>query len=309
MLSFKKGQTIAKIIFKEKKKDKDIKLEEDMTDLPQIVPKNLDELIPKSFYSGLRSVSSINLILLKKAIRTQNRSLLPGTNRALQSSFDTAKELLTELCKKNLYIPPSEGSIECVPLQESSRIAVLGPSGVGKSTWTGNFLKQYHQKYKMNKIYIFSPIDDDNAFKGIPLEYIRLDQSTVDDPMDIAEFYNSICVFDDVESIKDKAIKEAIQKFMDICLETGRHKNITTLCVSHIILNGPSTKRMLNESDQVVVFPRSNFNAIKNLCVRYYGFDKDTINYLKDIGQRSRWAVIRRSYPTCIISSNNVRVV
>lgn len=309
MLSFTKGQTIAEIVYKDKKKPKDIKLLDETMETPEIIPKNLDELLPKSFYSGLRNVSSTNLLLLKKAIKTQNKNLIANGNNALQSAFNTANELLIELCKKNFYIPPSEGSIECLPLQESSRVSIFGPSGVGKSTWTGNFLQQYKKKFKKNKIYVFSPIRGDTAFDKVKVDYIRLDDSILDEPLEIKEFTDSVCVFDDIESINDKKIKDAVEKFRDICLECGRHENITTLCISHIILNGPATKRMLNESDQVVVFARSNFNAIKNLCTRYYGFSKDDINYLKQIGEKSRWQVIKRSFPTCIISSNNIRVL
>ncbi|MBS1737344.1 MAG: ATP-binding protein [Bacteroidetes bacterium] len=322
MISFTKGQTIAEVVYKDpqkkslgafssdkKLKKKEIKLFDETLDQPEIIPNNLDEMLPKSFYSGLRNISSTNLILLKKAIKTQNKKLLPIGNNAMNDAYNAANLLLIELCKKNFFIPPTEGYIECLPLQESSRVSIFGPSGVGKSTWTGNFLEQYHKKYKKNKIYVFSPIREDGAFKKVETEYVRLEDSILDHPLQIQEFKDSCCVFDDIESINDKKIRQSIETFRDICLETGRHENITTLCISHVILNGPSTKRMLNESDQVVVFARSNFNAIKNLCVRYYGFSRDDVNYLKQIGEKSRWQCIKRSFPTCIISQNNIRVI
>jgi hypothetical protein len=308
-LSYTRGQPIAEIIYKDKRKKKEIKLLDEIPEKPDIVCNNLDELLPKSFYSGLRNISSTNLILLKKAIKAQNPNILPLRNNIIVEAYRLASELLEELCKKNYYIPKSEGHLEVLPLNESSRISVFGPSGVGKSTWTGTFLKQYSSRYKKNDIFVFSPIKGDSAFDKVKVNYVKIDDNILDDPLDISEFENSCCVFDDIESINDKKLQEAVIFFRDICLETGRHKNITTLCISHIILNGSQSKKMLNESDQVVVFPRSNMNAIKNLVVRYYGFSKDDVNYLKHIGEKSRWTCIKRSFPTCIISENNIRVI
>ena len=249
------------------------------------------------------------MILLKRAIRSKNPLLLQNTH--LKDVYRMAIELSDDLQKKSFYLPPSEGHLEVLPLEESSRISIMGPSGVGKSTWTGNFLLQYKKKYKKNRVFVFSPVHDDESFKKPALEaqYVKLDQSLLEDPLDISEFESSCLIFDDIESINERRIQEAVIFFRDVCLETGRHRNITVLCVSHIILNGAQSKKMLNEGDEVVVFPRSNFNAIKNLYVRYYGFSKDDVNYLKALGQTSRWAMIKRSFPTCIVSSNVIRIL
>ena len=311
MLSLKTGQPIADVIYTDKKKKpKTLKLSEDITEVPEIIPDHLDELLPKSFYSGLRNVSSTGMILLKKAIKSRSPALLQGSAH-LNDIYRAAVVILEDIVKKSFYIAPGEGHLEVLPLQESSRISIMGPSGVGKSTWVGNFLLQYRKKYKKNKIFVFSPILDDDAFNKPTLDvsYVKLDDTLLADPLDISEFENSCLIFDDIESINDKKLQEAVIFFRDVCLETGRHRNITVLCVSHIILNGAQSKKMLNESDEVVVFPRSNFNAIKNLCIRYYGFTKDDVNYLKTIGQQSRWAMVKRSFPTCIVSSNAIRIL
>ena len=316
MLSFKTGAPLAEVEFKpiankekkSRKRTQIIKLNEEISEEPEIMSDNVAELIPKSFFSGLRHVSAPAMILLKRAIRAQDPLLLAGRYN-LGDIYRAAMEVVDELQRKCFYISPAEGSIMPIPLQESSRISVLGPSGVGKSTWTGAFLEQYHKMYKKNKIYVFSPITEDKAFSKVKTEYIKLDSSIVDDPLDITEFKDTCLVFDDIEAITEKDVQAAVARFRDICLETGRHENITVICVSHIILNGPQTKRMLNESDEVVVFPRSNFQAIKNLCTRYYGFGKAETDFIKTAGNTSRWCMIKRSYPTCIVTSNTVKLV
>ena len=310
MLSFKQGQQIAEIEYKDsKKKPKILKVADEVTDDPEIVCNNLDEILPKSFYTGLKNVSTTNMILLKKAIRTQNKNLLLQGNNTLHDAYNISNELLSELLKKNFYIPPSEGKINVIPMKESCRIGVFGASGVGKSYWIGQFLKQYKRRYKKNQIYVFSPILDDSAFSESKPIYIRIDETILNDLLSIEEFSNSCCIFDDIESVKDKKVREAVLHFRDAVLETGRHENITCMCVSHIILNGSETKRLLNEAEEVVLFPRSNFNAIKNLCSRYYGMSRDDLNYIKQIGEKSRSITIKRAFPTCIISEQNVRVI
>ena len=137
---------------------------------------------------------------------------------------------------------------------------------------------------------------------------MKIDDSLLKDPLDVSEFKDSICCFDDIESITDKRLNNAVRVFRDQCYEIGRAPtNITTIAVHHVILANQATKIILNESEEVVLFPKSNFSAVSNLCRRYYGFDRDQLNYLKDVP--SRWVVIKRSYPTCIISENAVKVL
>ena len=58
-----------------------------------------------------------------------------------------------------------------------------------------------------------------------------------------------------------------------------------------------------------VVFPRSNFSAIEKLCKGTYGFDKKEIQYIREVSKKSRWVCIKRSYPSCIISEHEVKIV
>ena len=95
MLSYSKGVEIAHV----KKDDKIVKKiyindvdnlnEDDKTDT------NIrnDELLPRSFYTSLRFVTPANMILLKRAIRTNNKSLIPD-NKATIDAFESAMEII-----------------------------------------------------------------------------------------------------------------------------------------------------------------------------------------------------------------------
>jgi len=306
MISLKSGQRIAEVNLGKKKTDKKIiYVRDNELDDAEVRHPNKSSLLPKSFF---KSLPPAGVQLLKTAINTNKKAII-GDNLNLHAKYDMAQEELKKLEKKYLEVDPKIAKIEVIPMQESSRIGVFGPSGVGKSTWISGFFKKYLEYYKDNKIYIFSPKLDDPAFKKIKqVQYVKLDDSLIKDPLDVSEFKDSICLFDDIESITDKRLNNAVRVFRDQCYEVGRAPhNITTIAVHHVILANDRTKIILNESDEVVVFPKSNFAAISNLCKRYYGFTKDQLEYLRDVP--SRWACIKRSFPTTIISENAVKVL
>lgn len=309
MLSFKSGQQLAEVVYKNKKqKPQTIFVKDDEGGKNEMNAVNKDEILPKSFYTGLKNMGTTQLAILKKSIRENKKGYL-NNNMHLQEAFDQSQVLLKEIEKKNFIISKSIGEIRPVPLQESSRMGVFGPSGVGKSTFIATWLKTYKERYPKNHIYIFSPKIDDPAFSKIKnLDYVKLDDTILSVPLDASEFQNAVCIFDDIESITNKALNEAVRRFRDQCYEIGRAPhNITTIAVHHVILANQATKIILNESEEVVLFPKSNFSSVSNLCRRYYGFDRDQINYLRDV--QSRWVVIKRSYPTCIISENAIKVI
>lgn len=308
MLSFKSGERLAEVVNAKGKTIKTIYVKEDTGEKSEIPVGNRDELLPKSFYTSIKGTNSMHQLMIRRAIRENKIELLKNNNN-LETSFRIGNDLIKDLEKKYFSIPKGQGKMVPVPMYESSRIGVFGPSGVGKSTWISSFFKKYLEYYPKNDIYIFSPKLDDPAYKGIKkLHYVKINEDILEDPLDVMEFKNAICCFDDIESITDRRLNDAVRIFRNACYEIGRSPaNITTIAVHHVILANEKTKIILNESDQVVLFPKSNFSQIKSLCARYYGFGRDDLNYVKDVP--SRWVCIKRSYPTTIISENAVKVL
>lgn len=306
MLSFKSGTRLAEI--ENGRRKKAILYVKDDDSKPEISNTNKADLLPKSFYTSLKNATPHGILLLKKAFNESRPDLVSKYDN-LAHAYNIGIDLIKDLDKKYFQIPKDQGKLIPIPMIESSRIAVFGPSGVGKSTWISKFMKKYIEYYPKNHIYVFSPKLDDPAYKDIKqLDYVKLDDGVVDEPLDCDEFKDSMCVFDDIESITDKHINNAITKFRNQCLEIGRAPyNITTICVHHVILASEKTKIILNECDEVVLFPKSNFSQIESLCRRYYGFTRDQIAYLRDVP--SRYAVIKRSYPTTILSENAIKVL
>ena len=157
-------------------------------------------------------------------------------------------------------------------------------------------IKKYLEYYKDNKVYVFSPKLDDPAFKKIKnLHYVKLDDSLVKDPLDVSEFKDSICLFDDIESITDKRLNNAVRVFRDQCYEIGRAPtNITTIAVHHVILANDRTKIILNELTMYICWKK---NLKKNrILTEYYGIDE---SYLKNINTKS-WCLFNFKYSKVI---------
>ena len=303
MLSIKSGFEIAQIRDKKDKQIHSIYVKDYDEDSTEQINKDVDKLIDKSFY---KNVSPSNIILLKRALRTNNESLLK-MNQNLLDLFEKAKILLDDQKNKLITVEKNE-HIQIVPMNTHFSVGVWGPSGVGKSYTVGKFLESFRKKCKDRPIYIFSPIKDDKAFMKAKPIYIKIDESILQDPLQTVEFQSGLCVFDDIESLS-KQYYEIISEFRDRCLEVGRHNGIDIISVSHIIQGGNSTKKIINESDMAIVFPRSNFAAIEKLCRNTYGFDRSDIAYIKEISKKSRWVCIKRSYPSVIISEHEVKVI
>jgi len=202
----------------------------------------------------------------------------------------------------------SKEKIQVTPPRKHFAMGVYGSSGLGKSFFISGFISQFKKMFPQKPIYIFSPIRDDPAFVKLNAIYIKIDDSIIKEELQTREFTNGLCVFDDIESVSKQYFK-AVSLFRDKCLEVGRHEGINIICVSHVIQAGNLTKKIINESDLSVVFPRSNFSAIEKLVKNNYGFGREDIKYLRELGKTSRWVCIKRSYPSVIMSENEVKIV
>ena len=103
---------------------------------------------------------------------------------------------------------------------------------------------------------------------------IRIDESLYEDPIPIEEFANSCVIFDDVDCISDKKIKEAIYVTMNKILEISRHFNTSCIVTNHLPTDGRATRRILNEAQACVYFPHSAGNKIRYLLENYVPYKK-----------------------------------
>ena len=97
------------------------------------------------------------------------------------------------------------------PFVKSNHMYVAGATGSGKSYWIADYLKLVNKYQKDREIFIFSDVDYDEAFAPLKnITRITLDASLITEPISPEELENSVCIFDDIDSIQNKALKKTV---------------------------------------------------------------------------------------------------
>jgi len=169
-----------------------------------------------------------------------------------------------------------------VPNTKSEReiLYITGRSGSGKSTYTRMYLEQYKKKYKNNPIYMFSSLKEESLDSVKPQRF-KIDDRLHQDPIQVEDLKDSIVIFDDIDVISNRKIKEAVYNILNQVLEIGRHYKISCIVTNHLPTNGNWTRRILNESSCFVYFPASSSGKIKYVLTEYIDIDKKKLSISK----------------------------
>lgn len=202
---------------------------------------------------------------------------------------------------QRIYNTPKDHKLQPVPrIKSRDTIYVAGPSGSGKSTYVSKYTKKYADIFPNNQIYLFSRVEEDEAFDKLGVIRVKLDQELIEDPLTPEELQDTMVIFDDTDTIQDKSIKDAITHLKNDILETGRHNSITVAITSHLINKSAETRTVINESQNYTFFPQSGSSRnIKYLLREYMGLEMDLINNLMKLP--SRWITIKKTCPMMVL--------
>ena len=112
-------------------------------------------------------------------------------------------------------------------------------------------------------------------------------------------------IFDDIDVISDKKIREAVYIVLSQVLELGRHFRITCLVTNHLPSNKSDTRIILNECHVFAYFPRPSSSKIKCVLTVYIGLDKHQIATFRK-KKSSRWISIIKNYPGIFVSEREL---
>jgi hypothetical protein len=211
----------------------------------------------------------------------------------------------------NSYNCKDNESIQQIPDKQKERqiLYITGASGSGKSYYTYLYCEQYRKQNPKNPIYLISSINDDSSIDKIKgLKRFDLNPKFIETAIGVEDFRNSMVIFDDTDCITNKILRNKINGLLGLILETGRHFNTSCIYTSHVPSAGLDTKKILNESHSITLFPNAlGGRALKNLLENYLGFDKEQRKKIRTI--KSRWITICKTYPMCVLYEKGAYLV
>lgn len=203
-----------------------------------------------------------------------------------------------------------------IPHEKRECIYIAGPSGCGKSTWLDKYIDLYNKmggyvsktkKCKDSNVFLFSRVEDDPSIQS-RINRIELDENNPVSKEDIPN--DALCVFDDCDTIRNPNIVEQIHNLQGDLLETGRHENIYTIIVSHLLITNSMTRNRLlyNECTLLTIFPRAgNRMHMEKILKEQFGIDKHKIKEILDTD--SRWVTISKTYPLYYITDEGAYIL
>jgi hypothetical protein len=165
----------------------------------------------------------------------------------------------------------------------------------------------YHKLFPKRGIYLISKLEKDETLDALKfLKRIPI-QSFVEDYPRLEEFRETMCIFDDYDTLTGDAEK-VITKIIDDLAIMGRHECVTILALSHYLTNYKKTRLLLNEATHIVVYPLStSYHALRYLLKNYIGVDEDDIKRHKKLG--SRWLMYAKGFPQFMISQRDAELL
>ena len=271
------------------------------------------ELTPKYIRTIKKDINMSDIKTIKKYMNNEIKEISEDLKYIYdiiveQQKKEKDKSIL--LKDKNIFrcIPDIDFDYE-EPFIKSNHIYVAGSSGCGKSYWIGEYLKLINKYQKGRDIFIFSDVDEDPALDNLKnVHRIALDESLLEEPIYPDELRDSICIFDDIDSIQDKKLKDNIYTLMDSIYKRGRHENITCISTTHNITNYTRSRTAINESSMIVLFCKSgSTSGQKYILDKYCGLDKKTINEILKLN--TRYVQIHKNYPQFYAWDKGVKLI
>jgi hypothetical protein len=256
--------------------------------------------LSKNFFKKHRRMKKQDILLLNSAIKEGQMPV----NEDLQQIYKDAMEDIRKRARNGLTIKGGK----LVPLPNRKvieKIYVSAPSGAGKSTWCGKWLCEYKKMFKDNDTYVFSTIGQDKALDIHDPIRIDLTEELLDDPISPEEIKQSVCVFDDVDTITNPQIRNNVCGLREWLLEQGRHFGIRMLITSHLLMKYQATRLILSEADAVCFFPKCGSTYhIKRFLTTYAGLEKSQIKRILNLP--SRWVCVYQKYPMYVMYEKGV---
>ena len=231
----------------------------------------------------------------------------------LNNKYDQALEYVDNSLKRFMNFD-SKTYLEPILPKKSNRMFCSGLSGSGKTHAISQLIKNNYPKDQL--VYLFSPVEDDEAFTELNIFQVHLETFEEDfgQPFTIETLASNkepvVIVMDDINTFNDRKIREMYINVQNQIYERGRHlfkAGGLTVSVSHNPLAGSFSKVPLRESEFFLIFPQFNQRDSRVLLESYTGLSKQEIEEILNLNTRP--VVIKKTVPSYYVSDHNIGIL
>jgi hypothetical protein len=208
-------------------------------------------------------------------------------------------------------------------------IVCVGKTGSGKSY---NLIHQFllHDQYKKKaRYYLFTAVTRTDPSLQALVKYanknedkprffkVKLDPNSTEPlPLSLSDYSEGdFLLFDDISSFPRgpewKNLAADVMSLQHICSERGRHEQINCASTSHHLKDYSRTKKIMNSSSWLMVFPRSNSTQFVNqFLVDDLGLGRHEADRLTtQMRRESRWCLFHAHVPRFFLNDKTIRLM
>ncbi len=305
--------------------------DEDDLPLQKLQNKQIFDLIPPERFHKLIKRWNLNkkeANLIKEFYSQKSDDIFDmseNDNYRLRAAFSEIESMLITILKsvyhkKGSDIHPwfsgtvySDGS--------TNHLAIMGASGVGKSTWVNNLLGE--DQFQDSMVWVISSTPSDSVWKILRQNRKKrltkfLDPDKIDQPLRIEDFMDRnrkvIVLADDIldtlsqrSNNKQATVRNWLMNLFQEILVKGRVSNVMLFLVYHKPRQGFTS--IYEECSALLSFPRSNSNALVELLTRKLAINKKTVQTVLKRAGNSRFVLWKFTQPTCAIYSTGITLI
>ena len=209
-----------------------------------------------------------------------------------------------------------------------SHIHVVGPSGVGKSTWAGQYARLFRHLLDGRVVVVSADGAEDPAIPHVPLHRngaTEVDPAAderisaadlVENPLELEDLAAqldgdgppTLVIFDDVEGLP-KHQRQAVRTLEQAVKERGRKFGVHSVSIYHRGAASRATASSLSEATGYVVFPEGGITQNTLYMLKQYaGIEPAIVGLIRRAGW-GRWLYISATAPQYMLGPRRAAVM
>ena len=242
-------------------------------------------------------------------------------SRAIKRAYLAIQKVMVMKLKKELEFGPKEDVFvkpiyDTTPNRTNQIMTLFASSGAGKSWMVNDYCMRNPavQDEIVPGIFLFSSVgDNDPSYKPIKdryqFKFFWKDPRDLDPEDTQIDTYQekSILIFDDVNSIGDRKVRNRIIQFRETCLEIARHRSLVIISTEHLYHNRAKTQKLRNSSAFLTLYPRNSPKPIDDVLENIFNLNRhERAALISKLKREARSQFLHIDYPGYIINTKRI---